>query len=261
MIDDTIFSLIPDIEYFVHRKCTPSWIIDERRIDTNEIIYVIKGEAEYIIENKTYHVKQGDVLCIPKNTLHSAKTLPENLMECFSVSFYLYDKFGAEGIPPLPLISQIDIQPDLISWYGDLNSSWLLKRRGYKAKCTAFFIIILLRYYELILYKDDYISIDPRIDKIVRFITDNYAVDITVDSASKITGLHPNYFGALFKTSTGLPFRQFLTSVRINKAENLLKDGQYNVSEVAELCGFTDACYFSRIYKKSRGIPPSKVVR
>jgi AraC-like DNA-binding protein len=259
--DYSLHNLIPDIEYFVHRKCTASWILEERKIHTNEIVYIISGEAEYIIENKPYHVTEGDVLYVPKNTHHSANLFSQNLMECYAISFHLYNNKGEESELHLPTISKVGVRPDLIAMYGDFNSSWLIKRREYKTKCAAIFIMLLLRYYELILFKKMHIPIDPRVDKIVRLVTDNYAHDLSVETVSKSLNLHPNYFSSLFKTATGLSFRQFLTSVRINNAEILLKDGQFNIAEVAELCGYSDVCYFSRVYKKSRGIPPSKVAR
>ena len=121
-------------------------------------------------------------------------------------------------------------------------------------------MLIILRLYELVLFKEHPIVIDARINKAVRYITDNYYDDLTIEKVSKVTGLHPNYFGVLFKDSTGLSFRQFLTAIRINYAENLLQGGLHNITEVATRCGFTDVCYFSRVYKKTRGIPPSKAI-
>jgi AraC-like DNA-binding protein len=67
------------------------------------------------------------------------------------------------------------------------------------------------------------------------------------------------YFGNLFKQQVGMSFRQYLTSIRLNQAENLLLSGEYRVGEVADLCGFSDAFYFSKVYRKEKGISPSKV--
>ena len=103
--------------------------------------------------------------------------------------------------------------------------------------------------------------IDARINKAVRFITDNYFENLTIEKVSDAAGLHPHYFGVLFKKSIGMSFRQFLTAIRINHAENLLKNGGFNIANVAMRSGFPDAYYFSRVYKKTRGIPPSKVIR
>ena len=252
--------LNPEIGYFVYRKCTSEWMLIEEVIDSIDIIYVLSGKATYVVENQSYLLKQGSLLCIPRGSLRSAFTYPDNLMECYSVSFQLFDKTGAEGFLPMPIISNIGIQPDIISMYSDLNSSWLRRNPGYRIKSRALLMMIIFRFYELIIFKEYPMIIDARINKAVRFITDNYFEDLTIERVSEVTGLHPNYFGALFKDSTGLSFRQFLTAIRINHAENLLKGGLHNITEVATRCGFTDVCYFSRVYKKNRGIPPSKAI-
>ena len=76
-----------------------------------------------------------------------------------------------------------------------------------------------------------------------------------------MTNLSPLYFGTLFKQETGLTFRQYLTNIRINQAENLLSSGMYNVSEAAAECGFSDVFYFSKVFKEHRGISPSEVIK
>ena len=252
--------LNPEIGYFVHRMCTPDWMLIEETIDSIDIVYVLNGAATYTVDNQSYYLKQGSLLCIPRGSVRSAYTYPDNLMECYSVSFQFFDYRGNEGFLPMPVISKIGIQPDIISLYSDLNSSWLRRNPGYKIKSTALLMLIILRLYELILFKEHPIIIDARINKAVRYITDNYYDDLTIEKVSEVTGLHPNYFGVLFKDSTGLSFRQFLTAIRINYAENLLKGGLHNITEVATRCGFSDVCYFSRVYKKIRGIPPSRAI-
>ena len=253
--------LNPDIGYFVHRKCTPEWMLEEEKIDSIDIVYVLNGAATYTIDHHRYQLKQGSLLCVPRGSLRSAYTHQGELMECYSVSFQFFDMKGEEGFLPLPVMNHIGIQPGLISMYGDLNSSWLQRNPGYLIKSRALLMLIILRLYELILFKEEPIVTDARISKAVRYITDHYSEDLNINSVAKVTGLHPNYFGVLFKNSTGLSFRTFLTEIRLNSAENLLKSGLHNISEVSIRCGFTDVCYFSRVYKKSRGISPSKVIR
>lgn len=53
-------------------------------------------------------------------------------------------------------------------------------------------------------------------------------------------------------------FTEFLTSVRLEAAKKLLNSGTCRVSEVAQLCGFSDPGYFSKVFKKAFGVPPNK---
>ena len=68
-----------------------------------------------------------------------------------------------------------------------------------------------------------------------------------------ITAASPDY--------TGMSFHQFLLNARLNAAEDLLYTGRYTVNEVAELTGFQDASYFSRVFFRANGIRPGKYKR
>jgi YesN/AraC family two-component response regulator len=96
---------------------------------------------------------------------------------------------------------------------------------------------------------------------ILQHVLDHYYEPLSVKEMAKMTNLSPLYFGTLFKQETGLTFRQYLTNIRINQAENLLSSGMYNVSEAAAECGFSDVFYFSKVFKEHRGISPSEVIK
>ena len=253
--------IIPEIGYFVHRKCLPSWIIKKTVTGGIDVLYVIKGQATYVIEGAPCRVRQGDLLCIPMGTHLHAYTHSDDLMECFSICFKLRDEQGRTATLPLPLKNHIGIHPDVISLYGSLNNAWLCRNPGYMLKSRAIFMLILSRYFELLLYERHPAVIDVRVSNAIRYITDHYSEDIGINDLASLCNLNVNYFGILFKQSTGLSFRQYLTAIRINHAENMLKHGESSIAEIAERCGFSDAYYFSRVYKKSRGIPPSKEMR
>ena len=70
-------------------------------------------------------------------------------------------------------------------------------------------------------------------------------------------GLHPVYLGRLFKQQTGVSYKTFLNTVRVNNAEAMLTAGGFTVGEVAERCGFRDISYFSNVFKAHKGYPPS----
>ena len=72
--------------------------------------------------------------------------------------------------------------------------------------------------------------------------------------------LHYDYLRKLFKTELGRSPLEYLTDLRMYKARELLSDEKRNrpIAKVAEDCGFSDALYFSRVFKKSKGVPPSK---
>jgi AraC-like DNA-binding protein/ligand-binding sensor protein len=81
---------------------------------------------------------------------------------------------------------------------------------------------------------------------------------ISLEEAARQIGRSPSGLSHLFKKLTGSGFRQFQTARRLEEADRLLKTfPQMPVKEVAERTGFPDPLYFSRLYRKYRGHPPS----
>ncbi|MDA3927693.1 MAG: response regulator [Prolixibacteraceae bacterium] len=72
-------------------------------------------------------------------------------------------------------------------------------------------------------------------------------------------GMGRSKFFDKLKGLTGLSPIDFIKDYRLGKAKKLLETGQYNVSEVSYLSGFTDASYFSKCFKEQFGVNPSKL--
>lgn len=255
-------SIIPDIGYLIYRKCTPTWEIAENEISFYDLTYVVEGRGVYIINGVPYEVKKGDVLCIPKGSIRKAYCFAEDLMHLYSANFKLYDLNGqpASGLP-LPLLSHIGIKNDLIELFSDLSNAWVQKETGYPIKTRGLLLVIIHRLIELILLNKDSISMDYRVTKVMNYISENYASHITVQELADLVGLNHVYFGALFKKETGMLIKQYLAQTRINHAQDMLQNGECNVSEAAERCGYRDLTHFRKQFKKIKGYPPSHCLR
>ena len=89
----------------------------------------------------------------------------------------------------------------------------------------------------------NYSDPDYRIEQFIRSIPFNY-----------------DYLRKLFKKEVGMTPLEYMTGMRMKKAETLLlamREHEYSIAEVAEMCGFDDPLYFSRVFKKFFGTSPS----
>lgn len=154
-------NMIPELHYYIHRKCTPNWKIEPHVIPFIDITYVIDGKAEYNIGGRTYIVKKGDLICIPQNTFRSAVNIPEDLMECYSTNIFLRNQFGQEAYLPVPIISHIGIIPRLISRFHEIHEEWVQKDFGYMLKIRGILCLILYQISNLILNENHLIQEDP----------------------------------------------------------------------------------------------------
>lgn len=91
-----------------------------------------------------------------------------------------------------------------------------------------------------------------------QYINDHYGEQITLESMARELYLNPVYLGALFKSKTGISFTNWLLTVRIEKAKELLKTSKLSIYEIAEKVGYQDAKHFSRLFAKHEGIKPNE---
>lgn len=97
--------------------------------------------------------------------------------------------------------------------------------------------------------------------KITALINDNLdEIDLSTEFLCDKLGVSSSKLYRKIKELTDLAPNEFIRTIRLKKAAQLLKTKRYNVSEVTELVGFNDPLYFSRCFKKQFGFPPSKLI-
>jgi two-component system response regulator YesN len=91
------------------------------------------------------------------------------------------------------------------------------------------------------------------------YIERNFAKKkLSVDEICQDLYISPSYLSRLLKRHLGKTFVDALTDLRIEKAKQLLAGSDLNVYTVADAVGYSDPHYFSTIFKKMTGVPPSE---
>lgn len=88
------------------------------------------------------------------------------------------------------------------------------------------------------------------------YIDTNYPGDVSLDSLSKFCSVTNSYLSALFKKETGTTITDYINQIRIRKALSLLNTTNISIQDIALQCGYREASYFTRIFKKYQGISP-----
>lgn len=106
----------------------------------------------------------------------------------------------------------------------------------------------------------DNIKHSKLIDDVLHYIEQNIGEPITLNEIAEELYISRNYLGKLFKSYMNLPFKEYLTKYRIDKARKMLFAGNHRIYEVAEAVGFDNPAYFSSVFKKVLGYPPSHLI-
>jgi two-component system response regulator YesN len=91
-----------------------------------------------------------------------------------------------------------------------------------------------------------------------QIISQKYNTCLSVESIARELHYSKNYFGQLFKSETGMFVNEYINLIRIQKAKQLLVTNKYFLYEIANLVGFEDQQYFTRVFKKVVGVSPSE---
>lgn len=214
--------------------------------------YQYGGNFDHIINGKLYTAKAGMLLFLNKRDAYDV-VMHEN---GFSISICLE---GEIETPSFFLKCSDDDLPQLF------NS--LLEHKNLRLESNYYYCFsVLCRAISDVKREQEtqYLqSIDRnRIWLIKNYIDENYS-DSTIDNRrlAELCGLGVRYMCELFRRSFGSSPNHYLLMRRLDIASTLLKMGGYSISQIAEQVGFSDSFYFSRIFKKYRGVTPSEYSR
>ena len=91
-------------------------------------------------------------------------------------------------------------------------------------------------------------------------IAEHYAEPLTLDALAEQVNEKAGHVSYLFYKYKNIRPIDYLINYRVRIATELLRSGNYTVTQAAHEVGYRDACYFSRIYKKRMGFPPTRIL-
>lgn len=93
---------------------------------------------------------------------------------------------------------------------------------------------------------------------IQKYVDDNFAYELTLTSLAGMFHLNETYLSGLFKQHVGVTFSEYLTSLRMNKAGELLAQSNLKLTDIAMLVGISSSSYFSTSFRKFYGLSPKE---
>lgn len=92
----------------------------------------------------------------------------------------------------------------------------------------------------------------------VHFFNESFTQAVSIEEYARDHHMSISWFIRSFKRYMGMTPMQYITSIRINKAKELLKSTNCSIQEISNLVGYENPLYFSRIFRKQAGLSPSQ---
>lgn len=119
--------------------------------------------------------------------------------------------------------------------------------------------LMFTTFYRLLEEQQLFFQYDHRIREVVDYIHNNLSHNLSIEALANIACLSATQFKKNFKSQTGQTVTEYITALRMQKAQALLLHTDSPIAIIAELVGYTNVSAFSRRFSKYFGISPSRI--
>lgn len=266
------------VHYFEFVK---DYIFEGETHDFWEFVYVDKGEVEVMADDKGYKLKQGDMIFHMPNEFHNIWGNGRSASNIIVVSFcckspamkYFEKKLVTAGNNEKNLLARI-IKESLEAFSTPLSDPTTKK---YEKKpnslfgCEQLIRISLEQLFIDIIRKDSSIVPEDRLSSavkersdedakniIISFMKDNICNNLTFEDVCKFSRMGKTNLKVMFRERTGTSVMEYYNMLKIEEAKRLIREENYNFTQIADRIGYSSIHYFSRHFKKVTGMSPSE---
>lgn len=240
-----------------------------------EVYYLTEGTRKYFIDDSIYLVNAGNLVLIDADAVHKTANMGEvphsrivinfskNFIEDFSVHVKELDltsifktKFT---VLPLSFKYKLIIE-NILNRLVEVGSKDPEANKVLLEVLLSELLIMIKEYIQTLEDKEyeSHQIINPKVDKILKYISSNYSEPLTLTSIAEQFYISPFYLSKIFKKSTNLSIVEYINSLRIREAKELLERSQTKIADIAEKVGFSSSSHFSRTFKLVTGLSPQQ---
>lgn len=224
----------------------------ERKAEYFEASIYVENNGTVYINGIAHPIHRGDVrFCKPGDSLRSDRPFHSlSLLIRFGEYNTEYNRNFIDRIP-----SFFHADEETLSIFQAIIDLYSSMTTGDKVQMNAYLFQLLHRLYTL---SEEYRMVPKAVILCMNHIKEHYDQKITLDSLGTLTGYAPLHVLRLFKEHIGQTPCEYLQTLRMLKARNLLDTTNLSVLEVANMVGFSSHSSFQALFKKTFGISPGK---
>ena len=226
-----------------------------------EIIFLLEGKVELILENKLYHLEVGDMIFIKPGQHHYVSPNPKYKYERYVLKF-------PEEMIPAHILNEIKNKPSTTTIKNtilpEIFSRFDWHYKNYLGKDIENIMTNVLN--ELLSYfcyldveneKKEIKYLNKNIENIVEYINEHLDEDLDIKDICDQFHYSRSYICKEFLACMQVPIKQYIRTKKIMYANSLIQLGK-RPTEVYNLCGYNEYSTFYRNYLKIMGKPPKE---
>ncbi len=233
-----------------------------------ELIHVLSGSLRVSLDERTFDCEAGDVVFVNSEVIHGAIPFAcEYRCLVFQPAFLrtgnhtcnlFLDALLSQENFVLEKVTDDDARTLILSMMNTMDE----KKAGYAFQTIGLAMQLFGVIQEKGLFKralkhgKDTQKIYT-LKRVLKYIRDNFALEITLDDMAREAGLSTKYFCSFFKSMTGTTPVKYLLTYRIERAARKLIGSDESITRIAYDCGFNNLSYFIKTFKELKKITPT----
>jgi AraC-like DNA-binding protein len=256
---------VPAIQSMGRMLMDPIW--GERAHTTRgcEALHILQGEMTLILPEGRHRAGPGDTLLVPPGTEHRDEFDVEAGLEIFLCHFdwpaqaVFFDAVGNGDLLALPPHRKAEMAALFHALQGDLSGGGAADRLVAGGRVLT---LLLLAYREATAAAPPPEQGRQRRRELLQearaYLAEHYAECVALDDVAAAIGVSGYYLSHVFSEESDQTLFSYLTTLRLEKAQALLRDGGQSVAEVARAVGYETPNYFSKVFRRHLGCTPSQ---
>lgn len=243
-----------------HEKCEPSHSYGPVVRTSYMFHYIHKGKGIYQCRGKTFHLKAGDMfLMIPQERIY---------YEADKDDPWEYSWIGLKGLKAEETIGRSTLLEDLVihlpedsripSIFSRLQAGRMSENSDLLYNSCAWDMVYQLSQEAPAPKNPNDLSAADYVELILTYVEQHFEEPISVQEIADHLSLDRSYVHRIFKKKMNMSVKEYILSLRLANACSYLIYTDLPISDIARSVGYEDVLYFSKLFKKKKGLSPSQ---
>lgn len=244
---------------FHYDKKTPTSFTYSNWHENIEILCFDSGTATIYCGGEEICARAGDVVIIDSNMLHRVESKEQAGYHCIIIDGGFLRKNGAsvDNVHFRRVVRDENVYYQCNNIANTICSDLEFKGAQVRAEVLEL-AVMLLRDYRLSDESAARYNVPEGIRFAIGYIRSNFHKSLAIDELSAKSGYSKYHFIREFRRATGYTPLGYINIVRIEQASRMLENSDITISEISVSCGFPTPSYFSKLFLRVRGVPPSR---
>lgn len=257
------------VDYSVYYRKVSQLTWESQASSDYAIATLSAGEIEYTTANEVGKLEPSQALILEPNTTFKASgkrveflflVIASAIVIQHAVSMRLVPPKSTVSFPHEPVINDSDLNALLARLVAELGVEKPGREIVMRAVVEQLIVQILRRYAVPKLSEELELSrvglIDRRIRRSVELMHSQLDQELSLRDLAAASYLSPFHFARLFKKLTGVTPHSYLASIRTNKAQLLLAETEFSITEIGMRVGYLSASHFTKAFRTATGTTP-----